>query len=97
MTAAPWRKSAYEAGRRCRQSGVSVKVLLVVVAWCLLFVLCWPLAILTILLWPLMLLLSLPFRLLAIVFEALFALVKAALFLPARLLGYRDRPSARTR
>jgi hypothetical protein len=43
------------------------------------------------------LLLSLPFRLLAIVFEALFALIKAVLLLPARLLGYRDRPSARTR
>jgi hypothetical protein len=65
--------------------------------WCLLFVLCWPLAIVSILLWPLLLLLSLPFRLLAIVFDALFALVKAVLFLPARLLGYRDRPSARTR
>ena len=74
-----------------------MKVLLVVVAWCLLFVLCWPLAILAILLWPLLLLLSLPFRLLAIVFEALFALVKAVLLLPARLLGYRDRASARTR
>jgi hypothetical protein len=70
-----------------------VKVLLVVVAWCLLFVLCWPLAILTILLWPLLLLLSLPFRFLAIVFEALFVLVKAVLFLPARLLGYRDPPA----
>jgi hypothetical protein len=97
MTAVGGSNAAYEAGRRCRQSGVSVKVLLVVVAWCLLFVLCWPLAILTILLWPLLWLLSLPFRLLAIVFEALFALFKAALFLPARLLGYRDRPSARTR
>jgi hypothetical protein len=74
-----------------------VKVLLVVVAWCFLLVLCWPLAILAVLLWPLLWLLSLPFRLLAIVFEALFALVRAALFLPARLLGYRDRPSARTR
>jgi hypothetical protein len=70
---------------------------LVVVAWCLLLVLCWPLAVLAVLLWPLLWLLSLPFRLLAIVFEALFALVKAALFLPARLLGYRDRPSARAR
>ena len=74
-----------------------MKILLVVVAWCLLLVLCWPLAILTILLWPLLWLLSLPFRLLAIVFEALFALFKAALFLPARLLGHRERPSARTR
>ena len=74
-----------------------MKILLVAVAWCLLFVLCWPLAVLTIVLWPLLWLLSLPFRLLAIVFEALLALFKAALFLPARLLGYRDRPSARTR
>jgi hypothetical protein len=66
-----------------------VKVLMVVVAWCLLFVLCWPLAILVIFMWPLLWLMSLPFRLLAIVLEALFALFKAALFLPARLLGYR--------
>jgi hypothetical protein len=86
---------AYEAGRRCRQSGESVKALLVVVAWCLLLVFCWPLAVLAILLWPLVWLLSLPFRLLSIVLEALFALFKAALFLPARLLGYRDGPSAR--
>ena len=74
-----------------------MKVLLIVVAWCLLFVLCWPLAILSILLWPLLWLMSLPLRLLAIVFEALIALFRAALFVPARLLGYRDRPSARTR
>jgi len=80
---------AYEAGGRCRRSGVSVKVLLIVVAWSLLFVLCWPLAILAILLWPLLWLMSIPFRLLAIVFEALVALIKAVLFLPARLLGYR--------
>jgi hypothetical protein len=97
MTPAAGRNCAHEAVRRSRQSGVSVKVLLVVVAWCLLFVLCWPLAVLTILLWPLLWLLSLPFRLLAIVFEALFALFRAALLLPARLFGYRDRPSARTR
>jgi hypothetical protein len=97
MTSAGEGFFACEAGRRCRQSGVSVKVLVVVVAWCLLFVLCWPLAMLTLFLWPLLWLLSLPFRLLAIVLEALFALFKAALFLPARLLGYRERPSSRTR
>ena len=97
MKAAAGRGIAYETGRRCRRSGVSVKFLLVVVAWCLLFVFCWPLAVLAILLWPLLWLLSLPFRLLSIVFEALFALFRAALLLPARLLGYRDGPSARTR
>jgi hypothetical protein len=55
--------------------------------WCLLFVLCWPLALLALVLWPLVWLLTLPFRLLGIAFEGLFALLRALLFLPARLLG----------
>jgi hypothetical protein len=67
-----------------------VKALLVIVGWCLLLVLCWPLAILALVLWPLVWLLSLPFRLVGITFEALFALLRAVLLLPARLLGYRD-------
>jgi hypothetical protein len=74
-----------------------VKALLVIVGWCLLFVFCWPLAVLAIVLWPLLWLLSLPFRVLAITFDAMFALLRAVLFLPARLFGYRgssaDRPS----
>ena len=65
--------------------------LLVLVAWCVLFVLCWPLALLALALWPLVWLLSLPFRLVGITFEALFALLRAMLLLPARLLGHRDR------
>ena len=68
-----------------------MKTLFLMVAWCLLFVLCWPLAVLALVLWPLVWLLSLPFRLLSITFEAVFALFKAALFLPARILGYRPR------
>ncbi len=67
-----------------------VKTLFVIIGWCLLFVFCWPLAVLAIFLWPLLWLLSLPFRLLSISFEALFALLRAILFLPARMLGYRD-------
>lgn len=59
--------------------------------WCLLLVLCWPLALLALLLWPVLWLLCLPFRLIGITFEALFALLRALLFLPARLLGGRDR------
>jgi len=66
-----------------------VKALLVIIGWCLLLVLCWPLAILAIVLWPLVWLLSLPFRLVGITFDAMFALVRAILFLPARLFGYR--------
>jgi len=73
----------------------AVKALMFIVAWCLLLVLCWPLAILAILLWPLLWLIALPFRLLAIVCSAAFALISSILFLPARLLGYRDRSNGR--
>lgn len=57
------------------------------VAWCLLLVLCWPLALLALVLWPLVWLLTLPLRLLGIAVDAAFALLRAVLFLPARLLG----------
>lgn len=67
--------------------------LFTLVGWCLLLVLCWPLALLALVLWPLAWLLSLPFRLVGITFEALFALLKAMLMLPARLLGHRERRS----
>ena len=40
-------------------------------------------------LWPLLWLISLPFRLIGIGFEAVFALLRAILMLPARLLGSR--------
>jgi hypothetical protein len=73
-----------------------MKTLFLLVGWCLLLVLCWPLAVLAIVLWPLVWLLSLPFRLVSITFEAVFALLKSILFLPARLLGYRDGSAGRT-
>lgn len=63
--------------------------LLALVAWCLLFVLCWPLAIVALLAWPVLWLVSLPFRLLGITFSAVFAFLRALLMLPARLLGGR--------
>ena len=56
----------------------------------LLVVVCWPLAALLALMLPILWLLSLPFRLLGIVVRALFALIEAILFLPARLLGWRS-------
>lgn len=73
-----------------------MKVLLVMVGWCLLLILCWPLALLAIILWPVVWLLSLPFRALRIAFDAVFALLRAILFLPARLLGYRNSSSQRS-
>jgi hypothetical protein len=72
-----------------------VKALLVTVGWCLLLVLCWPLAVLAIVLWPLVWILSLPFRVVGITFEALFALLRTLLFLPARLFGYRGSSTGR--
>jgi hypothetical protein len=63
--------------------------------WLVLLVLCWPLALLALVLWPLFWLLSLPFRLVGIAFEGVFELVRAILFLPARLLG--GRPGAARR
>ena len=51
--------------------------------WCILFVVCWPLAILALLLWPLVWLITLPFRLLGIAVDGVFVM------LPARVLGGR--------
>lgn len=71
-----------------------MKLLILFMAWCCLFVLAWPLALLVIFLLPLVWLLSLPFRALGIVVEAMLALLRGLLFLPARLLG--ERPRARS-
>jgi hypothetical protein len=54
--------------------------------WLILFVLCWPLALLAIVLYPLVWLLLLPFRLLGVAVGGILALVKAVILLPARLL-----------
>ena len=55
-------------------------------AWLLLFLVCWPLALLALVLYPLVWLILLPFRLLGVAVESVFELLKAVLFLPARLL-----------
>jgi hypothetical protein len=64
-----------------------VRSFLALIGWLILLVLCWPLALLALVLWPLVWLLSLPFRLVGITFGAVFALLRAVLFLPARVLG----------
>jgi hypothetical protein len=66
-----------------------MKFLIVLVAWCVLLVLCWPLALLLLVLVPVLWLLSLPFRLVGLCVQAVFAFLRALLFLPARVLGYR--------
>jgi hypothetical protein len=54
--------------------------------WVVLLIVCWPLALLAIVLYPLVWLLLLPFRLLGIAVEGVLELVKAIIFLPARVL-----------
>jgi hypothetical protein len=66
-----------------------MKTLTALLLWAILLVLCWPLALLLMVVWPILWLLSIPFRVVASVMEALLALVRAILFLPARLLGNR--------
>jgi hypothetical protein len=54
--------------------------------WCILLVLCWPLALLALVLYPIVWLFLLPFRLLGIAVGGALALVRAMIFLPARIL-----------
>ncbi|MBI5769114.1 MAG: hypothetical protein HZA93_15075 [Verrucomicrobia bacterium] len=64
-----------------------MKFFLTLLLWALLLVLCWPLALLVLIAWPFLWLLSIPFRIVGAAMRALLALVRALLFLPARLLG----------
>jgi len=66
-----------------REDAAMIKFLL----WLILFVLCWPLALLAIIIYPIVWLLLLPFRILGIAIDGLLEMVKAVIFLPARLLG----------
>jgi hypothetical protein len=66
-----------------------MKLLILIVGLCLLAVLCWPLALMALVLFPLIWLVTLPLRLIGIMVGAALALVRAILFLPARLLGVR--------
>jgi hypothetical protein len=67
-----------------------MKSLILFIGWCILFVLCWPVALLAMILFPIVWLISLPLRLIGITVEGIFALVRALLFLPARMLGLRS-------
>ena len=59
--------------------------------WCILFVLCWPLALIALVLYPVVWLLLLPFRLVGIAVGGALDLVRAIITLPARALGPRPR------
>lgn len=54
--------------------------------WCILLVLCWPLALLALVLYPLVWLLLLPFRILGIAVSGALELLRAVITLPARVI-----------
>jgi hypothetical protein len=60
--------------------------MLTFLVWIVLFIVCWPLALFALILYPLIWLLLLPFRLVGIAVEGVLELVKAIIFLPARVL-----------
>lgn len=66
-----------------------MKALILFIGWCILFLLSWPVALFALILFPIIWLVSIPLRLVGITLEAVFAFVRAILFLPARLLGWR--------
>ena len=55
--------------------------------WCLLFVICWPLALLALIAYPFVWLILLPFRILGVAVHGVLALVRVVVMLPARLLA----------
>jgi hypothetical protein len=57
--------------------------------WLVLLVFCWPIALLALVLYPILWLVSIPFRIVGIAVDGVFALLRAILFLPARVLGMR--------
>lgn len=56
------------------------------ILWCILLVLCWPLALLALVLYPLVWLLLIPFRLLGIAVNGVIELFRGLVMLPARIL-----------
>lgn len=60
--------------------------MLTFILWCILLLLCWPLALLALVLYPLIWLLLLPFRIVGIAVDGVLELVRGIIMLPARIL-----------
>ena len=64
-----------------------MKTLILFVGWCILFVLCWPLALLALVIYPLVWILLIPLRLVGIAVDGVFGLLRGVVMLPARLVS----------
>jgi hypothetical protein len=65
--------------------------MLTFILWCILLVLCWPLALLALVLYPIVWLFLLPFRILGIAVDGVLSLLWSVVTLPARILGGPSR------
>ncbi len=68
-----------------------MKLAIIILLWCLLFIFCWPLALALLLLVPVLYLLSIPFRVVYYLLEAILGLIRGLLLLPARVLSGPQR------
>jgi len=66
--------------------GSLVLAMIKFILWCILFVLCWPLALLALIAYPFVWLILIPFRLVGIAVDGVLELVGSILFLPVRLI-----------
>ncbi len=63
-----------------------MKTLVALILWCILFVMCWPLALVILLLFPLVWLILLPFRIVGFTLEVVFKFIGAILMFPFRVV-----------
>ena len=69
-------------------SDAAMKALLLFIAWCVLLVLSWPIALVALIAAPIVWIVSLPLRLIGVCVESILTLLRAVLLMPARVLGY---------
>ena len=63
--------------------------LFIIIAFAVLFAISWPVALFLMILVPFLWILSIPFRIVGIVLEAVLAVIRQIVLIPARILGYR--------
>lgn len=63
-----------------------MKLMLIILLWCLLLIVCWPLALALLVLIPVVYLLSIPLRIVLYAIEGLLSLVRGLFLLPSRVL-----------
>jgi len=80
-----WGNCANNRLRLQEETTAAIQRMFTFLLWCLLLVLCWPLAILALFLYPLVWLVLLPFRVIGLTFDAVFETLHAVLTLPVRI------------